>query len=67
MRRYTMLAAAVLITAGLLMAGKVYLGVANAAGAHAKGAGFAKQIYKENRKKAQPKANKATAPRPLGP
>jgi len=67
MRSYFTFGAALLVAAGLLMAGKVYLDVAHAAGAYAKGPGFAKQIHKENRKKAEQKANKATPTRPIGP
>jgi len=65
MRRYLVIGTALLIGVG--MAGKVYAPMAHAAGAYGKGAGFAKQTFKENRKKAQQKAIKGSAPRPVGP
>jgi lipoprotein-anchoring transpeptidase ErfK/SrfK len=67
MRSYFRFAAALLVATVLVVAGQVYLDVAYAAGANAKGAGFAKQIYKENRKKAEQKANRANPTRPIGP
>jgi|SoiMethySBSTD1v2_1073268.scaffolds.fasta_scaffold644717_1 phage tail tape-measure protein len=67
MRRYLTIATATLIAAGVGIVSKVYAPLAHAAGAYGKGAGFAKQTFKENRKKAPQKALKGSPTRPVGP
>jgi len=65
MQRFLAIAIVTLIAAG--MTSKFYVPNAHAAGAYGKGAGFAKQTFKENRKKPAQKAIKGNATRPLGP
>jgi hypothetical protein len=67
MRRYLAIGITALIAAGFGMAGKIYAPMAYAAGAYVKDAGFAKQTFKEDRKKAPQKSTKGSAPRPVGP
>jgi phage tail tape-measure protein len=67
MQRYFAIAIVTLIAAGAGMVSQFYLPNAHAAGAYGKGAGFAKQTFKENRKKPTQKMIKGNATRPLGP
>ena len=66
MQRYLAIAIVTLIAVGAGMA-SIYVPNAHAAGAYAKGAGFAKQTFKENRRKPAQKVIKGNATRPLGP
>jgi hypothetical protein len=67
MQRYLVIAIVTLIAAGAGMVSKFSVPSAHAAGAYGKGAGFAKQTLKENRKKPAQKVIKGNATRPLGP
>ena len=67
MQRYIAIAIVTLSAAGAALVSQFYLPNAHAAGAHAKGAGFAKQVSKENRKKPAQKAIKGNGTQPLGP
>jgi len=67
MRRYLAVGIAIFIAAAFVVVSKVHVPMAYAAGAYGKGAGFAKQIFKENRKKSGQKGLKGGAARPVGP
>ena len=67
MRRYLGIGITSLIAAGFGMASKIYTPMADAAGAYVKDGGFAKQTFKEDRKKAPRKSTKGSAQRPVGP
>ncbi len=67
MRRYSLVGIAAVAAVAFVMTGKINAPVAHAAGAYGKGAGLAKQPFKENRKKAAQKAGKGTVARPIGP
>src|SRR5262249_14843382 len=67
MRRHLAVGTAIFVTAAFVLATNVHVPMAYAAGAYGKGAGFAKQTFKDNRKKTGQKGAKGDAAKPVGP
>ena len=67
MRGYFAVGTAIFVAAAFVVVSKVHGPVAYAAGASGKGAGVAKQTFKENRKKVGQKGAKGDAAKPIGP
>jgi len=67
MRRCLAVGTAIFVAAALVVVSKLNVSMAYAAGAYGKGAGFAKQTFKESRKKTGQKGVKGGAEKPIGP
>jgi hypothetical protein len=67
MRRYFAVGTAIFVAAAFVVVSKAHVPMAYAAGGYGKGATFAKQTFKGNRKKTGQKGMKGDAAKPIGP